>query len=132
MPIHDRMLFCCLRMGHCRVRPEVLYLTYRGTVTSGPYRFMRHPAYVSKVASYWLITMPFVPIYGWGIMLQQCLTLSVLSFIYYLRASYEERHLLNYPEYRSYVSGWTNCERGAPTPVFVASPSSPLTSASAL
>lgn len=35
-------------------------LTHRGIITSGPYRFVKHPAYLSKNLSWWLISMPFL------------------------------------------------------------------------
>ena len=35
-------------------------LTYRGVLTNGPYRFTRHPAYLSKNAFWWLSTLPFL------------------------------------------------------------------------
>ncbi len=79
-------------------------LTYRGTVDSGPYRLMKHPAYVSKVLSYCLITTPFVPIHGWAFAFQQSLALSLSFSVYYFRAKYEEKHLLQYPEYKAYAS----------------------------
>ncbi len=35
-------------------------LTYRGVLTNGPYRFTRHPAYVSKNLFWWLSVLPFM------------------------------------------------------------------------
>ena len=35
-------------------------LTYRGVLTNGPYRFTRHPAYLSKNTFWWLSTLPFL------------------------------------------------------------------------
>ena len=35
-------------------------LTHRGILTNGPYRFIKHPAYVSKNLSWWLLSIPFV------------------------------------------------------------------------
>ena len=34
-------------------------LTYRGVLTNGPYRFTRHPAYLSKNLFWWCGTLPF-------------------------------------------------------------------------
>ena len=34
-------------------------LTHRGIITAGPYRFTKHPAYLAKNLSWWLITLPF-------------------------------------------------------------------------
>jgi protein-S-isoprenylcysteine O-methyltransferase Ste14 len=82
-------------------------LTYRGTVATGPYRLMKHPAYVSKVVSYWLIAVPFVPLYGWLFAAQQCVVLLLSCSIYYLRGKYEEKHLSQYAEYRAYAASTT-------------------------
>jgi isoprenylcysteine carboxyl methyltransferase (ICMT) family protein YpbQ len=101
------MIACCLVVyawATVELGPRFSNLSYRGTVESGPYRLMKHPAYVSKVASFWLITVPFVPISGWNFAGQQCLVLGIWSLIYYLRAKYEEKHLMQYPEYRTYAS----------------------------
>lgn len=101
------MIVCCFVVyawATVEMGPRFSNLTYRGTVDSGPYRLMKHPAYVSKIASYWLITVPFVPLYGWTFAFQQCLALSLPCAIYYLRARYEEKHLSCYPEYKAYAS----------------------------
>ena len=42
-------------------------MTYRGIITSGPYRFTKHPAYLGKVASWWLISLPFFSNEGLGV-----------------------------------------------------------------
>lgn len=71
-------------------------LTHRGIVSSGPYQFVRHPAYACKNLAWWIglgpalivafhtsITAVFLAIgsmLGW-------------SFIYYMRAITEEDHL---------------------------------------
>ena len=82
-------------------------LTYRGLITSGPYRFTKHPAYLCKVASWWLISLPFLSIEGPMVAGIHCLSMSVITFIYYLRAKTEENHLSNYPEYVKYAQ-WIN------------------------
>ncbi len=82
-------------------------LTYRGIITSGPYRFTKHPAYLSKVASWWLISLPFYSIEGPWMAFVHTLNLIVISFIYYIRARTEENHLSNYPEYVQYAN-WIN------------------------
>ena len=85
-------------------------LTYRGIITSGPYRFTKHPAYLCKVASWWLIYLPFFSVDGPLLALKHTANLSIISLIYYLRARTEENHLSNYPEYVAYAN-WIN-ERG--------------------
>jgi protein-S-isoprenylcysteine O-methyltransferase Ste14 len=102
------LILCCFIIyawSTVEMGPRFSNLTYRGTVSTGPYRLMKHPAYVSKVVSYWLITVPFVPIQGWAFALQQCLMLSISCSIYYFRAKFEERHLLQFAEYKAYAAG---------------------------
>jgi protein-S-isoprenylcysteine O-methyltransferase Ste14 len=77
-------------------------LTNRGIITSGPYRWLKHPAYVSKNLSWWLISVPFVAGAGWQVAVQSCLLLLGVNFVYYLRARTEERHLRADPVYREY------------------------------
>lgn len=79
-------------------------LTHRGILTSGPYRFSKHPAYLCKNLSWWLIAVPFVGAGLWST-LQACALLALVNLIYYLRAVTEERHLSRDPVYRAY-SAW--------------------------
>jgi protein-S-isoprenylcysteine O-methyltransferase Ste14 len=85
-------------------------LTDRGIITSGPYRFSKHPAYVSKNLSWWLISIPFVSNNGWMEAARNCGILLLLNSIYYTRARTEERHLNSDPRYVAYAL-WMN-ERG--------------------
>ncbi|WP_343565226.1 methyltransferase family protein [Kiloniella sp. b19] len=80
-------------------------LTNRGILTNGPYRFVRHPAYLSKNLLWWMIFMPFLSQSGPLDALQNSLLLLVVNAIYFARARTEERHLLTDPDYRAY-SGW--------------------------
>ena len=82
-------------------------LAYRGIITSGPYRFSKHPAYITKMAYWWLISLPFLSMEGPLIAFQHTLALIAISLIYYLRAKTEENHLSNYPEYVQYAN-WMN------------------------
>ena len=77
-------------------------LTHRGIITSGPYRFMRHPAYVSKSLNWWLVAMPFMVQSSWIESLRLCLLLLMANAVYYLRARTEERHLSSDDEYQKY------------------------------
>jgi protein-S-isoprenylcysteine O-methyltransferase Ste14 len=77
-------------------------LTNRGIVSSGPYRWLKHPAYVSKNVSWWLISVPFIAGAGWFTALQSCLMLLCVNLVYFLRAKTEERHLRADPVYREY------------------------------
>jgi len=77
-------------------------LTHRGILTSGPYRFTKHPAYLAKNAFWWLMAMPFVARGGWGEAGSQSLMLLGINAIYILRARTEERHLSADPTYVTY------------------------------
>ncbi|WP_347468883.1 isoprenylcysteine carboxylmethyltransferase family protein [Burkholderia stagnalis] len=79
-------------------------LTNRGIITSGPYRFTKHPAYITKNLSYWMVSVPFVEPLGWQIALAHCSALAAVNLIYYLRAKTEERHLMRDPDYRAYAA----------------------------
>ena len=71
-------------------------LTHRGIVTSGPYRFVRHPAYAAKNIA-WLIDYTYVYTNIWA-----TLAFFLWNSIYVVRALTEERHLGHDPAYQSY------------------------------
>src|SRR5450759_4593297 len=78
-------------------------LTHRGIITNGPYRFTKHPGYIAKNVSWWLIWMPFISHSGWALR-NSCVFL-LTNGVYYLRAKTEERHLMRDPLYAAY-SAW--------------------------
>jgi protein-S-isoprenylcysteine O-methyltransferase Ste14 len=78
-------------------------LTHRGIITNGPYRYSKHPAYLAKGLSWWLISMPFMISDSLLDSLRRCLLLLLLNGIYYLRAKTEERHLSLDPVYVRYA-----------------------------
>jgi protein-S-isoprenylcysteine O-methyltransferase Ste14 len=71
-------------------------LTNRGIIDSGPYRYVRHPAYAAKNLA-WLIDYTYVYTNIWA-----TLAFFLWNGIYVLRALTEERHLKNDPDYRVY------------------------------
>ncbi len=71
-------------------------LTNRGILTCGPYRYVRHPAYISKNLAWW-----FESLRNFG-SVWQLVFLAGWNLIYALRALTEERHLLQDPNYRAY------------------------------
>lgn len=70
-------------------------LTNRGVVSRGPYRLVRHPAYLTKCLAWWLEHLPTIT-------LTKAFFLSLLCGVYALRAWTEERHLSRDPDYRAY------------------------------
>jgi protein-S-isoprenylcysteine O-methyltransferase Ste14 len=86
-------------------------LTHRGILTNGPYRFTKHPAYVTKNLSWWLVSIPFIPHSGALDAVHHCIALGCVNTMYFLRARTEERHLSRDPTYVAYAL-WMN-EHGA-------------------
>jgi protein-S-isoprenylcysteine O-methyltransferase Ste14 len=80
-------------------------LTNRGILTNGPYRWLKHPHYVSKNISWWLISVPFLTTQSPEVAVRNCLLLFGVNVIYFLRAKTEERHLSRDPAYVEY-SNW--------------------------
>ena len=82
-------------------------LTNRGIVTSGPYRYMRHPAYVCKNLVWWVGSLPILAIayyQGLSQFLYGVFCILAWSYIYYLRAVTEENHLMKDPDYQAYCT----------------------------
>ncbi len=79
-------------------------LTHRGILTNGPYRWTKHPAYISKNLSWWLIAVPFMADKPWDVNLRACLLLLGLNLIYFARAKTEERHLSQDSTYVAYAN----------------------------
>lgn len=78
-------------------------LTNRGIITHGPYRFTKHPAYLAKNVSWWLISVPFISNASSLQALLHCLILLCVNCIYWVRAKTEERHLMADPTYVAYA-----------------------------
>ncbi len=79
-------------------------LTYRGVLTNGPYRFTRHPAYLSKNLFWWLSTLPFLVTNASATdAVRNVVALCLVNAIYYWRARTEEEHLWHEDaKYRAY------------------------------
>ncbi len=79
-------------------------LTHRGILTNGPYRWTKHPAYLSKNTYWWFCYLPFLvtsdSIYD---AIRNSVMLAAVSAIYYWRAKTEEKHLMADPIYRDYA-----------------------------
>jgi hypothetical protein len=80
-------------------------LTNRGILTHGPYRWARHPAYLSKNLFWWFSTVPMLTTSGLrSDAIRNCCILGVINGVYYWRARTEERHLMADPAYVAYSS----------------------------
>ena len=84
--------------------PRFSNLTHRGIITTGPYRFLKHPAYVSKNIAWWLVAIPSFIASGLAEGLARAVMLAMISCIYLLRARAEERMLSEDPAYRDYAA----------------------------
>jgi protein-S-isoprenylcysteine O-methyltransferase Ste14 len=85
-------------------------LTNRGIVRTGPYRFVRHPAYVTKNLAAWIVALPALTdalARSWSLALWILVCVILWTLVYVLRALTEERHLLmidnGYAEYQAKV-----------------------------
>jgi hypothetical protein len=93
-------------------------LTHRGILTHGPYRWTKHPAYLSKNIYWWFALMPFVVTNGsWVDGARNFVLMAAASGIYYWRARTEERHLMADPDYAAYAA-WM--DRHGPVPRLIA------------
>jgi protein-S-isoprenylcysteine O-methyltransferase Ste14 len=80
-------------------------LTHRGILTHGPYRWTKHPAYLSKNAFWWLSLMPFLATTGSYVdVIRNTALLAIVSGVYYWRARTEEAHLGADPAYQAYAA----------------------------
>ncbi len=81
-------------------------LTHRGIIRTGPFAAVRHPAYASKNLSWWLIILPAIVMNvqntGYLMALVLIIGLAVQTWVYYMRAITEERHLSLDPLYLEY------------------------------
>ncbi len=82
-------------------------LTNRGIITNGPYRYFKHPAYLSKNMAWWLMYLPFLSVSSSTDAARNCLLLLIVNGIYYARAKTEEKHLMadrRYQEYADWIA----------------------------
>lgn len=78
-------------------------LTHRGIITNGPYRWTKHPAYLTKSIFFWMTALPFMPRGTLDETIGRCLLLLAVNFIYIMRAKTEEWHLSRDPVYVQYA-----------------------------
>lgn len=80
-------------------------LSNRGVVSSGPYRYMKHPAYFAHVGNAWVITFVFLPAAGVELTASQILVPVAFTVLYRCRAVTEEMHMREDERYIAY-SDW--------------------------
>lgn len=81
-------------------------LTNRGVLTHGPYRWTKHPAYLSKNSFWWITSLTFLPLSGSLVdAVRNTAIIAAVSAIYYWRAKTEEKHLsAEDPAYGAYAA----------------------------
>ncbi len=81
-------------------------LTNRGIIRTGLYRWVRHPAYAAYVFGLWITALPFIVAQldtkGFGFAMGLLLGLFFNTWVYYMRAITEEKHLSNDADYQEY------------------------------
>ena len=78
-------------------------LTNRGIITNGPYRYTKHPDYISKSVFFWLTAAPFLTAMDASGAVTSTIALLGLNLIYWGRAKTEEMHLSEDPVYVEYA-----------------------------
>ena len=77
-------------------------LTNRGIITTGTYALTKHPAYLFKNISWWLVYVPWAATGSLSTRLKHCIRLLLFNGIYFLRAKCEEAMLAPDPAYARY------------------------------
>lgn len=86
-------------------------LSYRRLIYRGVYAYTKHPAYLFKNLYWWLHILPFLSASWFGVQWwQNVLGLAGVSFVYFMRAKYEERFCMQFEEYRTYAKKVNNRE----------------------
>lgn len=93
-------LFLIYFWGALSLGAKCSNLTNRGIVTTGAFSLVRHPAYAAKNLAWWLGLLPALS--NQAVVIPALLSMGFWSFLYYLRAITEERHLMADPDYQEY------------------------------
>ncbi len=98
MLIVSALLFAIYGWSSLALGMRASNLTNRGIVAKGPYRVVRHPAYISKNLVWLIMTFPAILSGDAGAIF----TIALWFGVYFVRALTEERHLLADPDYVEY------------------------------
>src|SRR4051812_11327598 len=93
-------LFAIYLWGALSLGTKCSNLTNRGIVTTGAFSLVRHPAYVAKNVAWWLGLLPALS--NQALIIPALLSMAFWSFVYFVRAITEERHLMADPDYQEY------------------------------
>jgi len=93
-------LFVIYFWGALSLGTKCSNLTNRGIVMTGAFSLVRHPAYAAKNLAWWLGLLPALS--NRALIIPAVLSMVFWSFLYYLRAITEERHLMADPAYQEY------------------------------
>lgn len=77
-------------------------LTNRGVVTTGPYRWFKHPAYMAHIVNAWIIVIIFLPASGMTLKWELVMVPVAYTILYSMRMKTEEMHMRQDPEYVRY------------------------------
>ncbi len=89
--------------GEAAVGIRAANLSQRGLITTGLFRFTRHPIYVSKGFQWAFIYVPFLNVFGILSAVQSGILFALVLLIYIGRALSEERLLATDPSYVKYA-----------------------------
>jgi protein-S-isoprenylcysteine O-methyltransferase Ste14 len=78
-------------------------LSHRGIITNGPFRFTKHPVYVSKCAGWLLLWLPFAQAGSWLNNLRLTILWCGVCILLGLRGLAEEKLLSQDPDYDAYA-----------------------------
>jgi protein-S-isoprenylcysteine O-methyltransferase Ste14 len=93
-------LFAIYFWGALSLGTKCSNLTNRGIVMTGAFSLVRHPAYTAKNLAWWLGLFPALS--HRELIIPALLSMAFWSFLYFLRAITEERHLMADPDYQEY------------------------------
>jgi protein-S-isoprenylcysteine O-methyltransferase Ste14 len=93
-------LFLIYFWGALSLGTKCSNLTNRGIVMTGAFSLVRHPAYAAKNLAWWLGVLPALS--NRALIMPALSSMAFWSFLYFLRAITEERHLMADPAYQEY------------------------------
>ena len=96
-------LFAIYLWSKCVFGLRFSNLTHRGIVTNGPYRYTKHPDYVTKSIFFWLTAAPFLTAVDAQAAVTTSAALVAVNLMYWGRARTEEMHLSEDPDYVAYA-----------------------------